>query len=264
MLLAGEENKIVGALSEMNNQVVWHIPKVGPFDFSISNTVIYMWISAVVVFAFFFIVAKRMKKEPDGLQTWAEILLGLATGHLTGQIGEKGKKYYYLILTLFTYIMVTNLIGLIPLPSQALHTTPTANINVTFGMAVVVFAVTQYQGFHRHGARKYVGSWLAPPGVPKVMKPVLSAIFFIVHFMGEFFKPLSLAVRLFGNTIAGHLIILVMLGLILKYASAIVIIPAGLFVVIMLLFEVFVAFIQAYIFSILSVVYIESAIYAGH
>ena len=96
------------------------------------------------------------------------------------------------------------------------------------------------------------------------MKPVLSAIFFIVHFMGEFFKPLSLAVRLFGNTIAGHLIILVMLGLILKYASAVVIIPAGLFVVIMLLFEVFVAFIQAYIFSILSVVYIESAIYAGH
>ena len=71
MLLAGSENKIVEALSEMNDQAVWHIPKVGPFDFSISNTVIYMWISAVVVFAFFFIVAKRMRKEPDGLQTLA-------------------------------------------------------------------------------------------------------------------------------------------------------------------------------------------------
>jgi F0F1-type ATP synthase membrane subunit a len=100
MLLAGSENKIVEALSELNNTAVVHIPKVGPFDFSISNTVIYMWVSAVVVFTFFFIVAKRLMKQPDGLQTVAEILLGLATGHLTGQIGEKGKKYYYLILTL--------------------------------------------------------------------------------------------------------------------------------------------------------------------
>jgi F-type H+-transporting ATPase subunit a len=92
---------------------------------------------------------------------------------------------------------------------------------------------------------------------------VLNVIFFITHFMGEFFKPLSLSVRLFGNIVAGHLIILVMLGLILQYGIALIV-PAGAFVVVMLLFEVFVAFIQAYIFSILSVVYIESAIYAGH
>jgi F-type H+-transporting ATPase subunit a len=265
MLLAEQtSSKIAEAMAEMNNQVIVSIPKIGPFDMSITNTVIYMWFAAVVVFAFFFIVAKRLKKEPDGLQTVAEILLNFATGHLTGQIGEKGKKYYYLILTLFTYIMVSNLIGLVPKPGFLRPTTPTANINVTFGLAIVVFFVTQYQGFHRHGARKYIGSWLAPPGVPKAMKPALDGIFFVTHFMGEFFKPLSLAVRLFGNIIAGHLIILVMIGMILQYASAIVVIPATLFVVIMLLFEVFVAFIQAYIFSILSVVYIESAIYAGH
>jgi F-type H+-transporting ATPase subunit a len=256
-------NKIVEAMAEMNDRAVVSIPKIGPFDFSITNTVLYMWFGAAVVFIFFFIAAKRMKKSPEGLQTTAEILLNFATGHLTGQIGEKGKKYYYLILTLFSYIMVTNLIGLIPKPSQIMPTTPTANINVTFGLAIVVFFVTQFQGFKRHGFRKYVGSWLAPPGVPKAMKPVLNAIFFVVHFMGEFFKPLSLAVRLYGNIVAGHLIILVMLGLILQYGIALVV-PAGAFVVIMLVFEVFVAFIQAYIFSILSVVYIESAIYAGH
>jgi F-type H+-transporting ATPase subunit a len=266
MLLAAQEttSKIAEAMAEMNDQVIVKLPTIGPFDMSISNTVIYMWVAAVVVFVFFFVAAKRMKKEPDGLQTVAEILLNFATGHLTGQIGEKGKKYYYLILTLFSYIMVSNLIGLIPKPGFIYPTTPTANINVTFGLAIVVFFVTQYQGFHRHGARKYVGSWLAPPGVPKAMKPVLNVIFFITHFMGEFFKPLSLSVRLFGNIVAGHLIILVMIGMILQYASAIIIIPATLFVVIMLVFEVFVAFIQAYIFSILSVVYIESAIYAGH
>jgi F-type H+-transporting ATPase subunit a len=264
MLSEEGANKIVETLTELNVQKIVSIPKLGPFDFSISNAVIYMWVSAVIVFVFFFVVAKRLKKNPDGLQTVAEILLGFATGHLTGQIGEKGKKYYYIILTLFCYIMVTNLIGLIPKPIPLKGYTPTGNINVTFGMAMIVFLITQFQGFKRHGAGGYVKSWLAPPGVPKVLVPPLNGIFFLVHFMGEFFKPLSLSVRLFGNTVAGHLIILVMLGLMLQFASAIVIIPAGLFVVIMLIFEVFVAFIQAYIFSLLSVVYIESAIYAGH
>lgn len=264
MLADAGANKVVEALSELNVQTIVHIPKVGPIDFSISNAVIYMWVSAVIVFVFFFVVARRLKKEPDGLQIIAEILLNFATGHLTGQIGEKGKKYYYLILTFFSYILVTNLVGLIPKP-EALHPyTPTANINVTAGLAIVVFVVTQYQGFRRHGAGGYMKSWLTPPGVPKLMRVPLNALFFVVHLMGEFFKPLSLAVRLFGNTIAGHLIILVMLGLLLQYASALVIIPAGLFVVIMMAFEVFVAFIQAYIFSLLSVVYVETAIYAGH
>jgi F-type H+-transporting ATPase subunit a len=264
MLAEQSASKVVEALQELNVQTIVSIPKVGPFDFSITNAVVYMWVAAVIVFAFFFIVSRRLRKEPDGLQTVAEILLNLATGHLTGQIGEKGKKYYYLILTIFSYILVTNMVGLIPKPELLKPYTPTANINVTFGMAIVVFFVTQYQGFSRHGVRGYVGSWLTPPGVPKVLKAPLNGIFFLVHFMGEFFKPLSLSVRLFGNTIAGHLIILVMLGLLLQYASAVVIIPAGLFVIIMMGFEIFVAFIQAYIFSLLSVVYIESAIYAGH
>ncbi len=264
--MAAEESasKVVGALHELNVQTVVSIPKLGPIDLSITNAVIYMWVSAAIVFLFFYIAAKRSRKEPEKLQTAAEILLNFATGHLTGQMGEKGKKYYYLILTLFSYIMVTNLVGLIPKPEIIKPYTPTANINVTAGMAIVVFLVTQYQGFHRHGAGGYLKTWLTPPGVPKALGMPMNVIFFPVHLMGEFFKPLSLSVRLFGNTIAGHLIILVMVGLMLEFASAVVIVPAALFVVIMTGFEVFVAFIQAYIFSLLSVVYIESAIYAGH
>jgi F-type H+-transporting ATPase subunit a len=261
---AAAESKVVGALHELNVQTVIHIPKVGPIDFSISNAVIYMWVSAVIVFLFFFIAAKRSKKEPEKLQTVAEILLNFATGHLTGQLGEKGKKYYYLILTLFSYIFVTNIVGLIPKLEVLKPYTPTANINVTAGLAIVVFIVTQYQGFHRHGVGGYLKTFMTPPGVPKAIAMPLNVIFLPVEIMGAVFKPLSLSVRLFGNTIAGHLIILVMIGLILQFASAIVIVPAALFVVIMTAFEVFVAFIQAYIFSLLSVVYIESAIYAGH
>ena len=264
MLLAEEGgNKIVGALHELNVQPIISIPKVGPFDFSISNAVVYMWVSAVIVFVLFFIAAKRAKKEPDKLQTFAEIALNFATGHLTGQIGEKGKKYYYLILTIFTYIFITNLIGLIPKPALFKPYTPTANINVTASMAIVVFLVTQFQGFHRHGFRGYAKAFTTPSGVPKALAGPLNIIFVPVHIMGEVFKPLSLSVRLFANTIAGHLIILVMLGMLLQYAN-IVILPTAIFVIIMTAFEVFIAFIQAYIFSLLSVVYIESAIYAGH
>lgn len=255
--------KILEALHELNVQTIVSIPKVGPFDFSITNAVIYMWVAAAIVFLFFFIVARRMRKEPDGLQIVAEILLNFATGHLTGQIGEKGKKYYYLILTLFTYILAMNLIGLIPKPAVLKAYTPTTNINVTFGMALVVFVVTQFQGFKWHGVFGYLRSFLTPEGVPKALGGPLNIIFIPVHIMGELFKPISLSVRLFANTLAGHLIILVMLGLLLQYAN-LIILPTALFVIIMTGFEIFIAFIQAYIFSLLSVVYIESAIYAGH
>lgn len=264
MAAEAEANKVTEALHELGVQNIISLPKVGPFDFSITNEVVYMWASAALVFIFFFIVARRLKKEPDRLQTIAETLMNFATGHLTGQIGEKGKKYYYIILTLFAYIFTMNIVGLIPKPMFMKPITPTANINVTFGMAFVVFCIVQFQGFKRHGLRGYLGSWLTPPGVPKALAIPLNVVFFVVHLMGELFKPLSLAIRLFGNTIAGHLVILVMLGLVLKFSSYLIAIPPLAFVVAMNGFEIFVAFIQAYIFSLLSVIYIESAIYAGH
>ncbi|OPZ77332.1 MAG: ATP synthase subunit a [Actinobacteria bacterium ADurb.Bin444] len=263
MSAEAEANKVAEALHELNVQTIVQIPKLGPFDFSITNAVIYMWISALLVFLFYYIVAKKLKKEPGALQTVGESLLNFSTGHLTGQFGEKGKKYYYIILTIFSYIFTMNIIGLIPKPEILKPYTPTANINVTFGMAFVVFLITQFQGFKRHGLG-YIRSWLTPPGVPTALAIPLHFIFFVVHLMGEFFKPLSLAIRLFGNTIAGHLVILVMLGLVLQYQNLLIAIPPLAFVIIMTGFEIFVAFLQAYIFALLSVIYIESAIYAGH
>ncbi len=260
MLLAEEaESKVVEALHELDVQTVVSIPKLGPFDLSITNAVIYLWVSALVVFVFFFIASRRMRRSPGLLQSIAESLVRFGTGHLTGQIGEKGRKYYYLVLTIFVFILTSNLIGLIPKPFDLKPYTPTANINVTFGMAFAVFIMTHYLGVKNHGPRGYLRSWLLPPGVPKVLAVPLNGIFFTVHAVGELFRPLSLSV-----TIAGHLVILVMLGLILEFASAIVILPAALFIVVMTAFEIFVALIQAYIFALLSVIYLEGAIYAGH
>ena len=263
--MAAEEvtSKVVEALHELNVQTLVQIPKVGPFDFSITNAVVYLWVSAVVVFLFFFIVSRRMHKNPGLMQSIAESLIGFGTGHLTGQIGEKGKKYFYIPLTIFVFILVTNLIGLIPKPFALKAYTPTTNINVTFAMAIVVFFVTQFLGVKNHGVGGYMRSWLLPAGIPRALAIPLNGIFFVVHIVGEIFRPLSLSVRLFGNTIAGHLVILVMLGLMLQLASVVLVLPA-LFVIVMTAFEIFVALLQAYIFSLLSVLYIEGAIYAGH
>jgi F-type H+-transporting ATPase subunit a len=257
------ENVVGEVLHELNVQPIISIPKLGPFDFSITNAVVYMWASALVVLVIWMLIVRKAKKEPGKMQTVGETLLNFATGHLTGQFGPKGKKYYYIVLTVFCYVFITNIIGLIPKPIALKPYTPTANINVTFGMAFVVFLVVQFQGFKRH-KMGYIRSWLTPPGVPKALAIPLNAVFFVVHLMGEFFKPLSLAIRLFGNTIAGHLVILVMLGLVLQFQSLLVAVPPLLFVVVMNLFEIFVAFIQAYIFALLSVIYIEQSIYAGH
>ena len=261
-------SKVVEVLEhELTPHPVIEIPQIAGkewLDFSITNAVIYLWVSAIVVFLIFFIASKRMRNRPGLLQSFAESLVSFGRGHLTGQIGEKGKKYYYLVLTVFVFILTTNLIGLIPKPVPLKPYIPTANINVTVSMALVIFFVTQYLGVKNHGARGYMKSWLLPPGVPKPLAVPLNGIFFTVHVVGELFRPVSLSVRLFGNTLAGHLVILVMLGLILEFAKWFVILPAALFVVIMMGFEIFVALLQAYIFALLSVLYIEGAIYAGH
>lgn len=295
-------SKVVEVLEhELTTQPLVDI-HLGGLDLSISNAVVYLWASAIVVFLIFFIASKRMRNRPGLLQSFAESLVNFGRGHLTGQIGEKGKKYYYLVLTIFVFILTTNLIGLIPKPGLMKPYLPTANINVTAAMAVVVFLTTQYLGVKNTELRRkrepialssdvppvvawtvkivlfpfrilftllrkiggYLKSWLLPPGVPKVLAVPLNGIFFLVHMVGELFRPVSLSVRLFGNTLAGHLVILVMLGLILEFGKWFVFVPAGAFVVIMTGFEIFVALLQAYIFALLSVLYIEGAIYAGH
>lgn len=254
--------KIVEALTELNIKEIIHLPTLWKFNFSITNAVIYIWFSAFLVFILFYIAARFARKEPGKLQTIAEIMLNFGV-NLTGIYTAKGKKYYYLYITIFSYIFVTNIIGLIPKP-EALHPyTATANINVTFSMAIVIFVLTQYFGVKNHGVRGYMSTFLMPKDVSKWIRRVMNVIFFPVEIMGQLFRPLSLSVRLFANTIAGHIIILVMLGMLLQYRG-LVGVGTGLFVIIMTAFEIFVAFIQAYIFSLLSVVYLEGAMADTH
>jgi F-type H+-transporting ATPase subunit a len=253
---------ILGALDELNVHTFIKIPHVWKFDFSITNAVVYVWFSALVVFVLFYVAARIARKKPGKLQTLAEVVLNFGL-NLTGIYTSKGKKYYYIYATIFSFIFITNLIGLIPKPAGIWPYTPTANISVTFSMAIVIFALTQYFGIKNHGVRGYTSTFLMPKDVPTGIRRAMNVIFFPVEILGQLFRPLSLSVRLFANTIAGHIIILVMLGMLLQYRFPVGGVT-GLFVIAMTAFEIFVAFIQAYIFSLLSVVYLEGAMADSH
>jgi F-type H+-transporting ATPase subunit a len=150
------------------------------------------------------------------------------------------------------FILVLNLIGLVP------NTYPvTANITFTLVLAALTFILTQFEGFRRYGAGTYLKSF-APPGLP--LKPIMVPFMWSVEILGEFTKPLTLGMRLYANILAGHLIILVFLGLILYFGTfaAIVSVPLA---VVFYAFEIFVAVLQAYIFAILTQVYIELAMF---
>ena len=148
----------------------------------------------------------------------------------------------------FFFILFANLIGLFPFMSQ-----PTKNINITAALALITFVITQYKGIKAHGFGGYVKN-LVPPGVPVFVLPIM----IVVEFIGLFTKPFSLLMRLFANITAGTIIIFSLIGLIfvMGYAGTVIAIPFAIFIY---MIEIFIAFLQAYIFTLLSTLYINMA-----
>ena len=230
----------------------WEIPlHIGPLDISINKAVWFLFIGAAVTFIILFIGSRILANRPGAYQVIVEELYGFGRS-LGGQVGEEGKKWFPYTLSLFVFILVLNLIGLIPTAYPV-----TANISFTLGLAFLTFILTQYEGFRRNGAGKYLKSF-TPPGLPA--KPIMVPLMTFLEMLQEFTKPLTLALRLYANILAGHLIIFVFLGLILYFGSFVAILSVPLSVG-FYLFEIFVAVLQAYIFAILTQVYIELAMF---
>ncbi|HET7481189.1 MAG TPA: F0F1 ATP synthase subunit A [Rubrobacteraceae bacterium] len=230
----------------------WEIPlHLGPIDISITKAVWFLFFGAAVTFLILFIGSRLLKDRPGAYQVIVEEIYGFGR-NLGGQVGEEGRKWFPYTLSLFVFILVLNLIGLIP------NTYPvTANISFTLMLAILTFAITQFEGFRRYGAVTYLKSF-APPGLPA--KPLMVPLMWFIEVLGEFTKPLTLGMRLYANILAGHLIIYVFLGLILFFGSFVALISVPLSVV-FYAFEIFVAVLQAYIFAILTQVYIELAMF---
>jgi F-type H+-transporting ATPase subunit a len=222
-------------------------------DISLNKAVILMWIIVALAALFMVMAARRRSLVPSKLQSVAELLVDFIRGIILDTMGKDGLKFFPLIATLFLFILFSNLLGLIPGSY-----TVTSQIVVTAVFAVSVYALSVVIGFARHGV-KFLGI-LVPPGTPAWLLPLMVPI----ELISQLARPISLAVRLFANMTAGHVILGVLFGLGIAGGLLIGWLPIA-FTVAMNGLELGIAFIQAYIFTVLTCVYMADAMHLhGH
>jgi len=251
---SGLQKEILHTWAEAKETWVIHIELFG-IDLSINKIIWFLWIGAAVTFLILFIGSRALKDRPGAYQVIVEELYGFGRKFLAGQMGEEGMKFLPYTLSLFVFILVLNLIGLFPNSYPV-----TSNITFTLVLAVFTLLIYNYVGIRRNGLMTCLKSFV-PSGMPA--KPIMAPFMFFVEALQQFItQPLTLAVRLYANILAGHMIIFLFLGFILYLGTWVALVSVPLTIV-FYAFEIFVAIIQAYIFAILTQVYIELAMFAG-
>lgn len=243
------ENPFTGAAVTLDLPV-W---KIGNFDISPTRHVVMVWITALVMVIVLSLAARRRSMVPKGFYSLVEVLVNFVREELVHKnIGrEKGDLYVPFIATLFFFIFIANLLGMIPYSSTA-----TANISVTAALAIATFAVTLFAGMKEQGVARF---WLniVPQGVPGWLYPIMIP----VELLGMVTKPFALTIRLFANLVAGHIVLFFLLALIFLLGNAgLYVAPVSVaFATGMFFLELFVALLQAYIFALLSALFIGMA-----
>lgn len=245
----------------------WNVTIAGrTFDMGLTKHIFFMLLAGFIVALMLIFTARahvRHTKDvgrPKGFAAGLEaVILYLRDEIYRPVLGPHGgEKYVPFVLTLFFFILFCNLFGLIPYGS-----TPTGNVAVTATLAIVTFIVIESAGIKSLGAG-YLGTIIYwPHDMPVVIKLPMTLIMTPVEIVGKFTKPFALTIRLFANMIAGHVVILALIGLIFMFGLKIAIAPLLMALFIMLL-EILVAFIQAFIFSLLAAVFIGQIRSAHH
>jgi F-type H+-transporting ATPase subunit a len=257
----------------------WHLPEgwyvnlgpLGMVDLAPTKHVVLVIIAALLCFAVFTLVAwvvtrRDPSKAPSGFASAMEsMVLFFRDEVVRPNIGHGADAYTPYILTLFFFILVMNLLGLVPWGGSA-----TGNLSVTAALAICTFILVEISGMRALGAKGYSRTiFYAPPGMHPVGQAVMLVIMTPVELMGKLTKPFALAIRLFANMTAGHTLILSLLGIIFVFANltfgrwgvagASVVMSTAIMVL-----EVFVAFLQAYIFAMLTAVFVGLIRHAHH
>ena len=240
-------------MHEINRIVLVPLPTLFGIDFSITNEVALVWCGAALTFVLLMLACRRRGLTPrGGFQTAFEAVMDFVRAEaVDGCIGPEGRTWTSFLLTLFFFVLFCNLIGFIPIP--AIFKPATSNINVTGALALAVFAVTLGINIRRRGVVGFARRFL-PGGVPLWLAPVWSP-----SRSSRGWAPVSLALRLFANMMAGHLLIFTFIGMAMTSFWLLKPLPlAG--AVLMGCFELFVSFIQAFIFTMLAAIYINDAL----
>ena len=231
----------------------------------IPDHVTYTWLVMIVLATVAFIASRNVQLVPRGLQNVMEVVLEQFIGMIDDVMGHEGRKYLPLIATLGLFILGANLLSLVPGMAG-----PTANLNTTAACALVVFFAYHYIGVRKQGAITYLKHFMGP--VPLALKPLM----FVIEIISHLARPLSLTLRLFGNMVGGHIllaIIFFLMGLqgLIGWAlsgSGIGAVVGGIGGAVMIVFtvgflyplKILVSFLQAFIFVMLTMLYISGAI----
>ena len=234
-------------------------------DLSPTKHVVFMLLAATLVWLTMFVAGRVLTRQraqgrpPRGLASMVEaMVLFVRNDVAVANIGHGGEAFAPYIMTLFFFILYMNLLGLMPWGATA-----TGNLAVTAALALTAFLTIEISGMRALGAKGYLKTiFFTPPGVSGFMKYVMLVIMTPVEIIGKLVKPFALTLRLFANMTAGHFVILSLLGLIFLFGAAPAAIRWGVaggavfFVLFMLALELLVAFLQAYIFALLTSVFI--------
>ncbi|MDH4068803.1 MAG: F0F1 ATP synthase subunit A [Ignavibacteria bacterium] len=225
------------------------------FDMSITKHVVFLWISAALLLLFAVLAAGRNRRSavPTGFGNLVEIFIVFIRDEIVlPNMGTAGLRYVPYLLTTFFFILIMNLAGLVPYGATA-----TGNVSVTAGLAIIAFFVIQASAIRAQGMGHYLAHLTG--GVHWILWPIMIPI----EILGLFTKPFALCIRLFANMTGGHIVIVALFGLIFIFKSYFIAVGPFAFILGILMLEIFVAFLQAYIFTMLTALFMGLGIQAA-
>ena len=227
--------------------VPWVEIKSGNLDLSFTNSSLAMIITVAFITIFLTVTVNSRSIVPSRLQLISELCYNFIAQLLKDTVGNDGRKYFPIVFSLFMFVLIGNMVGMIPYSF-----TFTSHIIVTFALAAVVFIGVTILGFFNHGIRFFTFFYIS--GVPFYMHPLLIPIEVISYLS----RPISLSVRLFANMLAGHTLLKVFAGFVVSMPFFTGVFPLT-FIVALTGLEILIAFLQAYVFAILTCLYINDA-----
>jgi F-type H+-transporting ATPase subunit a len=226
--------------------------KIAGIDLSFTNASLFMLLSAIAICGVLFLGTRKKKLIPDKLQLISEMIYNFIAKMISDTAGTKAKPYFPFIFSLFMFVLFCNMLGMLPYSF-----TVTSHIIVTLLMAIFIFIAVTIIGFMKHGFG-YLKLFV-PSGVPMVLLPLITVIEIISYLS----RPVSLSVRLFANMMAGHTMLKVFGGFVISLGMLGGWLPLG-FSVALTGLEILVAFLQAYVFAILTCIYLNDALNLHH
>ena len=239
----------------MHQFIVYRIgPEIslGNIDISFTNASLFMIIRAFAIISVFFAGTRRKAVIPTKIQLLTELSYTLVSKMISDTAGSKAKPYFPFVFSLFMFVLFCNMLGMLPYSF-----TVTSHIIVTFALAAIIFIGVTIIGFVNHGVG-YLKLFI-PSGVPVVLLPIIV----IIEMISYLARPVSLSVRLFANMMAGHTMLKVFGGFVISLGIIGGWLPLS-FTVALIGLEVLIAFLQAYVFAILTCIYLNDALNLNH